>query len=71
MTQDQILEVLLGSLGFLIVYTLMGIRSEIRDLSVTMKKLENDLRGQLADLDRRVTRVETNCDARHNGGRHS
>lgn len=71
MTPDVIIQTLIGALGFLIVYTLMGIRAELRDLTSTMRHLENDLRGQLSDLDRRVTRVETNCDARHEIKRHS
>lgn len=65
MSPDTLINVLIGALGFLIVYTLMGIRSEIRDLASTMKGLENDLRGQLSELDRRVTRVESSCEARH------
>lgn len=71
MTQDLLIQIVIAALGFLIVYTLTGIRTNIRDLAATMKKLESDLRGQLSELDRRVTRVETNCDARHNGTRHS
>lgn len=67
MNPDILIQALLGALGFLAVYTLMGIRAEIRDLSSTMKKLENDLRGQLSELDRRVTRVESRCDSRHGG----
>lgn len=73
---DNILEILLTVIGFLVVYTLNGIKGEIKEVKITVKSLEQDLRGglsglerrvtdELSDHDRRITRVETRCGGNH------
>lgn len=57
----DLLPYLMTVIGFLIVYTLNGIKSEIKDVKTTVKSLEADMRGGLSDLDRRVTAVESRC----------
>lgn len=52
-------------IGFLIVYVLNGIKSEITDVKTSVKNLEVDLRDGITSLDRRVTRLETKCDKTH------
>lgn len=58
---SDILPYLMTVIGFLIVYVLNGIKSEIKDVKTTVKSLENDMRGGIGDLDRRITAVESRC----------
>ena len=61
----EIIPLLLTILGFFAVYVLRGIKDELKDLKMTVKGLEADLRGGYANLDRRMTRIETRCDMKH------
>jgi hypothetical protein len=67
MTIDTVdlLNYLMAIIGFLIVYVLNGVKSEIKDIKVSVGKLENDLRGNLTQLDRRMTTLETKCTLFH------
>jgi len=56
-----VVGVLLSVIGFLGVWVLNSIRSEMSDIKVSLNSLERDLRGGVAMLDRRVTIVETQC----------
>ncbi len=47
---------------------LSEIKAEIQLTNNTLKNIEKDLRGDLANLDRRVTKLETRCDAEHRFG---
>ncbi len=55
-------------LGFLAVYVLNGIKAEIKEVKGTIKALENDLRGGVSSLDRRVTVIESSCRWNHREG---
>ena len=57
----SIADVLLSAVGFLIVYTLNGIKAEIKEVKTSMKELTN----QLTDIDRRVVKVEARCSTHH------
>ncbi len=50
---NELLPIMLTVIGFLVVYTLNGIKNEIKDVKVTVGNLEKDLRSSLASLDRR------------------
>lgn len=50
----SVTNVLLGSIGFLIVYTLNGIKSEIKEVKSTMNKLADELQK----IDKRVVALE-------------
>lgn len=65
---SEIIPVLLTVLGFLAVYVLNGIKSEIKEVKTTIGKIEVDLRGGMAALDRRVTTIETRCEIKHGVG---
>jgi len=56
-----ILPYLSTVIGFLIVWVLNGIRSEIREVKTTV----NNLRDELVKLDHRVIRIETGCTYMH------
>lgn len=47
---------------------LSGIRAEVKQTNATLGAIERDLRGDLADLDRRMARVELRCDIEHGKG---
>jgi hypothetical protein len=51
--------------GFLVVYTLNGIRSEIREIKEKVERIESDLRDRHEDLAERVAKIEANCLALH------
>lgn len=81
MTETTILfgiGVLLSIIGFLIVFVLTGIKSEIRDVNDKLEKIEGDLhkrvsdidrrhQDQMVEIDRRVSRVEARCEIVHRG----
>lgn len=66
----QILPYLTTVIGFLIVWVLNGIKGEIKDVKNTVSSLEKDLRDGMANLDRRVTKIEAGCSFIH-GKEHS
>lgn len=57
----ELIPYLLTALGFLAVYVLNGIKSEIKEIKATIGKLEADMRGGVASLDRRMAVVEERC----------
>ena len=61
----QLLPYLTTIIGFLIVYVLNGIKAEIKDVKTSVKSLEEDLRGGITQLDRRVTKMEASCNYTH------
>lgn len=81
MSETQVLfiiGVMLGVIGFLIVFVLQGIKSEIRDVNDKLEKIETDLHKRVSDIDRRhqdvmveidrrLSKVEARCDFQHNG----
>jgi len=54
MDQATLTNMLLGAIGFLIVYTLNGIKTEITEV----KKSMNELSKELVKIDNRVTIIE-------------
>ncbi len=58
---SEIIPYLLTALGFLAVYVLNGIKTEIKEIKSTVGKLEADMRGGVANLDRRVAVMEERC----------
>ncbi len=58
----EIIPYLLTVLGFLAVYVLNGIKSEIKEVKTTISSLEKDLRGGVSNLDRRLSTLEGKCD---------
>lgn len=65
MTAADFLPYLTAVIGFLIVYVLNGIKGEIKEVKTTVKSLEKDLRDGITGLDRRVTAIESRCQAYH------
>lgn len=51
----HITDILLTVVGFLVVYTLNGIKSEIKEVKSAMKELSHELK----DIDNRVVILET------------
>jgi hypothetical protein len=65
MTHADILPYLISIIGFLIVYVLYGIKSEIRDVRTSVNSLDAELRGGISSLERRVNFIERRCAAAH------
>ncbi len=70
-----LISVLFGCLVGVIGWAGSQIKQQIKDLgdkmevtNSTLTKIERDLRGELTNLDRRITRVESKCENMHNGG---
>lgn len=61
----QLIPYLTTVIGFLIVYVLNGIKTEIKDVKLSVKSLEEDLRAGITSLDRRVTQIEIVCKYKH------
>ena len=57
---------LLAIIGFFAVYTLNGIKSEIKEVKTSLQALESDLRDGVASLDRRVSVIEARCSIKYN-----
>lgn len=69
-----LISILFGCLVGVVGWAGSQIKEELKTLgdkmeitNNTLTKIERDLRGELSDLDRRVTRVESKCEAVHNG----
>lgn len=69
---QELLNLAIPVIGFLIVYVLNGIKSEIKDVKDTVRSLETDLRGGITGLDRRqsvleqrLAKIEARCDAHY------
>lgn len=60
----EVVPYLIATLGFLAIYTLNGIKSEMKEMKDSLKGLENDLRGGVASLDRRISVLEAQCHMR-------
>jgi uncharacterized protein YoxC len=56
---------LLAIIGFFAVYTLNGIKSEIKEVKTSLQSLETDLREGVTSLDRRVSVIEARCSMKH------
>ena len=56
---------LLAIIGFFAVYTLNGIKSEIKEVKTSLQSLETDLREGVTSLDRRVAVIEARCQIKH------
>ena len=54
----NITQILLPVVGFLIVYVLNGIKTEIKDIKVSVEALEKDLSKSINDIDKRVLLLE-------------
>lgn len=61
MGEINVTQMLLTIIGFLIVYTLNGIKGDITSIKGTIASLETDFRGGMSKLDRRITIIETRC----------
>lgn len=68
----EIIPYLLAAIGVLLSWIMQGISRKMSDLSTglkavneTMGAIERDLRGGMAALDRRVTKIETRCELKH------
>jgi hypothetical protein len=56
------------AIGFMIVFVLNGIKSEIKEVKTSVKALEEDFRDTIKAHDHRLTKIETGCNYMH--GRH-
>lgn len=65
MTPADVLPYLMAVIGFLIIYVLNGIKGEIKDVKTVVQGLERDMRDGITGLDRRVTAIESRCQAYH------
>jgi len=65
----EIAPYLMSVIGFLVVFVLYGIKSEIKEVRVSVNALESELRSGISGLDRRVTVVETRCRMEHGSER--
>lgn len=72
----DVMPYLLGIIGFLIVYVLNGIKTEIRDVKAAVTRIESDLHKRVSDVDRehserindvanRLAHIEATCMAHH------
>lgn len=61
----QLLPYLTTVIGFLIVYVLNGIKSEIREVKTSVRSLEDDLRAEQSNLATRVTILEASYSHMH------
>lgn len=61
MTFADIMPVIMGALGFLIVYTLNGLKGSINKLGGVVE----NLRGDLQTHGDRLTKLETRCEFEH------
>lgn len=57
----------LAWVGLNINKRLEALTKEVASTNGTLRAIEKDLRNDLSQLDRRVTRVEARCDIEHNG----
>jgi uncharacterized protein YoxC len=62
---QEIIPGLLAVIGFFAVYTLNGIKSEIKEVKTSLQSLETDLREGVTSLDRRVAVIEARCSIKH------
>lgn len=62
---ETLIPYLATIIGFLIVWILNGIKTEIREVKTSVKTLEMDLRSSHNDLSNRVTRLEADSDYYH------
>ena len=62
---SELLPYLMTVIGFLIVYVLNGIKTELKEVKTTVKAVEADMRNGLTGLDRRVTKIEACCTVHH------
>lgn len=62
---SEVLNYALPVIGFLIVWVLNGIKSEIKDVKDTVRSLEVDLRAGITGLDRRVSKLEARCEQKN------
>lgn len=58
-------NVLLSIIGFLIVYVLNGIKTEIKDIKSSVDKLEDSFDKSVKDLETRVVKLESACTHYH------
>lgn len=66
MPQDiNLVQILLSMIGFLIAYTLHGIKTELKDVKNSLESLEKDLHGRVTALTERVVKMETRCTMHH------
>lgn len=63
MTFADVMPVIMGALGFLIVWTLNGLKGSITKLGDAVEKLRDDLQIH-GD---RLTKLETRCEFEHGG----
>ena len=62
---QELIPGLLAIIGFFAVYTLNGIKSEIKEVKTSLQSLEADLRDGVAGLERRVSVIEARCAIKH------
>lgn len=62
---ETLIPYLATIIGFLIVWVLNEIKSEIREVKTTVKNLEKDLGNKHSDLENRVTKLEAGCEYMH------
>lgn len=58
-TSFNLTHILLATIGFLIVYVLNGIKTEITEVKTTVRNLETNLQTGISDLNVRVSTLET------------
>ena len=61
MTIMDVFQMALAVIAFFAVHTLRGIESQLKEVKVSLKELEKDLRGGYSNLDRRLAIVEDRC----------
>ena len=61
----EIMPYLSTVIGFLVVYVLNGIKSEIKEIKNSVNNLERDVKDDIKTLDHRITTVETRCTYEH------
>ena len=49
------------AIGFMIVFVLNGIKTEITEVKTSVKALEEDFRETIKDHDHRITVIESGC----------
>lgn len=62
---EALIPYLATVIGFLIVWVLTGIRTEMKELKTSVESIRTELGNKHQDLESRVVRLEAGCEYMH------